>query len=177
MSEVNVGTVLDTVSGKHAILTQTVSNTKSLIIPLTTLFGLGTDYVANDTLSGKLTLTGISGLVGQACTIMSVLITDKVKVNQGMQLIFFNANPATSTFTNGAAMSITPADIAKVVGVVEILSTDYIEVGATSFVQKVVGGLQISPAAGVDMYAALLCVDGGLYTSATDLTLTINVQQ
>jgi len=85
-------------------------------------------YSSGDLLGNKMTITGLpnSVTIKETPVLMAITIVDMNGQNAALDIIFFDANPTNTTFTNNAALDIDPADMAKIIGIVKIASADYV---------------------------------------------------
>lgn len=89
-------------------------------------------YASGDVIGGKQTLTVFRG-VNQGTVIRSILITSKVAIATGFDLVFFSSDPSGSTFTENGAISIAAADAPKVIGIATV--TTLLALGTPSSAQ------------------------------------------
>lgn len=122
-------------------------------------------YHANDNVGGVLTLTGASRVSGKATTLTRVSVLDAANQKKQLELVFFNANPSASTFTDNAAPVIHANDQAKFVGRITINSSDYISVGTTGLACLANIGLAMVPNGSANLYCVILTPDTPTYTT------------
>lgn len=85
--------------------------------------GTGTVYASGDAIGGVTTASGVFRVANGGAVLKGVAISNKNGVADiaiPVRIWFFNASPASSTLTDNNAMSIVDADVAKVLGYVEI---------------------------------------------------------
>jgi hypothetical protein len=129
-------------------------------------------YTSGFSLGGLITLTGVTRLAAGSGVINSITITDKAKANNAIDVIFFIANPTSTTFTDHAALTINAADLINA-KYVNIPTTAYTTL-ATNSIATVAGiGLPIKLAAGTSLYAALVARGTTAYASTSDLQLRV----
>lgn len=111
----------------------------------------GAAYQAGDVLGGKMTVpaimradakSGVLQLVGMAC---------KVDHAFDIDVIIFNADPSSSTFTNNNAVAVDPADLSKIVGVAHL--TDRTDLGTPIWSQATNLGIPVGAPAADDFWA------------------------
>ena len=122
-------------------------------------------YASGDVIDGIQTLIGI-GASHRFLT--HIVIVDKDGEKAPITFHFFNALP-TGTYTDNAALAIDSADYSKWIGSVEVLASDYLDVGSDAIAQKEPINLEINPTANDNLY--VIPENGGTptYAAATDL--------
>jgi hypothetical protein len=128
-------------------------------------------YTSGDSVGGKISLASAVRLAGTGGTITSVTITDKGKQSAATDVVFFNADPSNTTFTDNGALTVHDTDLLTIIGVVPITSW-------AAFVDNSVGyanglGLGFKIASGTTLYACLVTRGTPTYTATTDIQLTI----
>ena len=119
-------------------------------------------YAFGDLLGKKFSIVGLpnSVTIKETPVLMSVTVVDSNGQNASMDLIFFDADPAATTFVNNAALDIDLADMAKIIGVVRINSDDYVPFSDNSAASIYNIGL---PLENDTMYACLVSRDTPTY--------------
>jgi hypothetical protein len=79
-------------------------------------------YTSGDSVGGKISLASAVRLAGTGGTITSVTITDKGKQSAATDVVFFNADPSNTTFTDNGALTVHDTDLLTIIGVVPITS-------------------------------------------------------
>jgi len=134
-------------------------------------------YPAGDCVGGKLTLSGIARVSGKAALLQSLFLIDTSNQKAALELIIFNADPSSTTFTDNSALSINSADVGKIVRRISIAASDYVTIDTKAFADLTISGKVLKPASGTDMYAALVAVGTPTYAATTALTLNLGVLQ
>lgn len=141
-------------------------------------------YTAGDNVGGRMLIDGF-GTFG-AGLLKDVTITDFDNQKAALTLLFFDSLPA-ATFTNNAAFpALAAADLAKVIGKVEIAATDYTTFNgravATVATSISLWGVQSTPApdggTGSDkrsLYYAIQTSGTPTYTTAGSLGVQLGV--
>lgn len=84
--------------------------------------GANTDaYSAGDLVGGKLTLADVFLNGAKEPFLTSITVQDLTKQNAALDIVFFDADPAATTFTNNAALDIADADLPKVIGYAQVV--------------------------------------------------------
>jgi hypothetical protein len=134
-------------------------------------------YQAGDCVGGLLEFSEAVIAEGGTARLHSVLVCDQAAQDAAMTLILFNDNPASSTFTNNAALSIHDDDIDKVIAAIAIAGADYVDAVAADFAQVVAERL-IKLASGNNvLYGALVTSGTPTYTAADDLTVKLALER
>lgn len=104
--------------------------------------------------------------------IQSVALVDLDKENAAIDVVFFNAEPDGTTFTDNAALDVADADMDKVAGVASI--NTYASFSDNSFGQATNLGIVVAQP-GDTLYACLVARSGPTYTAANDLRLRVGI--
>ncbi len=124
-------------------------------------------YASGDTVGGKLTLTSICRASGQAVTVTALTGVDEGNQKPTGNLLIFDADPSASTLTDNAAFVLHTNDSAKVIGRINIASSNWVTVGAAAHLLVSNVGLVLTPASGSTLYAAFV-TDGAPDMVGTD---------
>lgn len=105
--------------------------------------------------------------------IQSVIITDLASQSAALDVIFFDANPSNTTFTDNAAFDIDDLDLVNIIGFAQV--TSY-----AAFADNSVGqDLQLAIPFVLDtsniLYAAIVSRGTPTYTGTTDLTIRVGI--
>lgn len=131
-----------------------------------------TAYAAGDLMGDKNTLTNF--LPGsESGTLRGVVVIDAAKQNAALDVVFFSADPAGTTFTDNGAFAPVAADVANAIGHVSIVAGDYSAFSANSVATK--AGLALALGGAQTLYAALVSRGTPTYVAATDLTVKLIV--
>lgn len=134
-------------------------------------------YASGDLIGGLLTFANAARIAAGSGTIQGVVIGDLAKQDAAIDIVFFNANPDGTTFTDQAPLDIADADIPKIIGVMKVLASDYSDFNDNSVATKAPFGLPFKLASGTSIYACLVCRGTPTYASASDLTPKIKIYQ
>jgi len=140
-------------------------------------------YVAGDALGIRVPM--LSVLRSGVCTglLQSLTVYDADGQKAAIDFLIFDSEPSSSTIVNNSAVAIAAADIAKLVGKVSILDTDYVDFAGGAAVATVANiGLVIKTALSTGLGAGTVwivpMVQGTpTYTAATSLTITAGFLQ
>ncbi len=121
--------------------------------------------------------TAVPGDEGQTASqsgiIQSVIITDLGKQSANLDLLFFDANPSNTTFTDQAAFDVDDADLINLIGVASV--TDWKAFSDNSMGQELNLAMPFTLDAGATLYAALVSRGAPNYVAATDLTIRVGI--
>lgn len=108
---------------------QTVLNTgQYLSINKFTYVDVGvtaSSYVAGDLIGVKLTIAAGTPASAGAGRLKSIVMVDKANASPEVIIIFFDADPSGTTFTDAASLAIVTGDQPKVVGIVKVSTSDW----------------------------------------------------
>lgn len=124
-------------------------------------------YASGDTVGGVMTFTG----AGNAGTIMTAIIDDKDAESAALELWLFNATITPAA--DNAAHSISDADMAKCIGVID--GFVYHASALNSVGQAVSVGLAYKLPSGSDVYGLLVTRGAPTFSSTSDLKVRIVV--
>jgi hypothetical protein len=130
-------------------------------------------YSANDFVDGKLTLSNAVPIAGGSGLIHRVSVLSKSTQTGQYDVIFFNADPSSTTIADNGAVQVNVADLAKVIGVAKC--NDVASFGTGSLHQAVGLGLSFKLASGTTLYAAVVTRAAITQTSTSDMILLVNV--
>lgn len=133
-------------------------------------------YSANDIVGGLRTLA-LGRVNGAGVVLQSLEVVDLSDQKAELSLIFFKANPTASTTADQGALTIHANDIAKVLGIVDIVADDYTDLGSYSIATKTGIGLVLQPTSGTDIYCVVVTPGTPDYVAATDLSIAFGVLQ
>jgi hypothetical protein len=134
-------------------------------------------YTTGYCLGSKLTLSNAARVSAGSGTIQSIALSDKGKQSIAADLILFDADPSSSTFTDNAAATIADADLSKIIGVVTLVAGDYAAFFDSSVATKRALDIGFKLASGSSLYAVLVTRGTPTYVSVSDLALRIAIQQ
>lgn len=148
-SDVHIGNTGETIDSQSQTLTVTASS----------------PYSIGDCVGGLISYTTAARIAGGAGKIIGVLLSDKAIQNALYDILFFDANPTLSTFTDKNTAALSASDISKLIGSVSVLS--YRDTAGQSF-SKLDTNLPFKLASGQIVYAAVVIRgDGAVPTYAT----------
>lgn len=132
-------------------------------------------YASGDVLADTQAVTGAIRSAGASAILQSLSLLDKDdNAAAGIDLVFLNAN--VSLGTENAAPNISDANAAAILGIVSLVSGDFIDVGGAKVASKANIGLLVTPATGTTIYVAAI-TRGTPTQSAAGIVLTLGVKQ
>lgn len=130
-------------------------------------------YSANDFVDGKLTLSNAVPIAAGSGVISRVSVLSKSTQTGTYDVIFFNADPSSTTIADNGAVQVNSADLTKVIGVAHC--NDVTSFGTGSLHQAIGCNLGFKLASGTTIYAAVVCRFALTQTSTSDMILLVNV--
>lgn len=114
-------------------------------------------YASGDVLAIPQEITGVFDLAGQKRALHSVILLDGDDQAQAVDLVFFNASASLGTIN--AAVSISDADAAKIIGYVSLEAGDAKDlINSTLFAKSSVG--QVLEGASTSLWIGAICRGG-----------------
>lgn len=133
-----------------------------------------TPYAIGACLGGKQTLTNMARIAAGAGEILAGLLMDKAQLGATIDLLLFDADPTSSTFTDTIAAVLHANDLTKLVGVIRFSNLTVQGGVATGHVNKI---LPFKIPSGTTMYAALVTQTGITPVSTSDIVVRLSVRQ
>ena len=139
-------------------------------------------YATGDCIDGKLEFTVATRgdplqALGGSGIIESVVVTDRAKQDVALDLVLFDSDPASTTFTDNAALDIDDADLPNIVAVVNLLAADYDDFADNSVVQQTELAIPFVLDAGTTLFGVLVARGAPTYVASTDLHVKIGILQ
>lgn len=133
-------------------------------------------YSSGHLIGSKLSLTTAARLSAGSGAIISVTVVDQAKQSSAMDVVFWNADPSGTTFTDRSALDIADADMLTLIGGVQIATTDWYAFNDNSMACKTNIGLPFGPlASGTTIYAAIVSRGTPTFAATTDVQLTVGI--
>lgn len=145
---------------------------KSFKIAGATVGATGTTYADKDCIGTLTKLENPCGDPAGYCTLMSVVIQDLSAQNSKLELVFFDADPTGTTFTDDSALDIADADLTKVVGTVVINAGDYQTYNDNSVATVSNIGLEMQSASDKDLWFVVVSRGTPTYV-ASELSIVL----
>lgn len=122
-------------------------------------------YAVGDVLAATQEIVNAVPSTGGATALHSLLVLDKDDLGLGLDLVFLDAN--VSIGTENAAVSITDADAARILGVVPVAAGDFVDLGGCRVATlKGIGLALRADIASRSIYVAAISRGTGTYTAA-----------
>jgi hypothetical protein len=136
-------------------------------------------YADGDLIGGKITIPFAVLHPGAGGIIRRVVLACKSSQTTALDIVFFNGDPSSTTFTENGAIAIATADVAKIVGGFNVAATTgWIDVGTPSFAQSPANGIAFPfyIPNGTSLYAAIISRGAPTFAATTDLTLNLGIE-
>lgn len=133
----------------------------------------GATYTAGLLIGTKMVLSGATRIAGSLSLIESVVLTDKAKQSAVVNIVFFEANPSSSTFSDHVALTVNDVDLLNIAGTIQIAATDWVNFADNGVASKLGLGFEFQ-SADSNLYAAILVNSGTpTFASASDMQLSV----
>lgn len=155
------------------------SRTKTVLV--TPTVSASPDYGIDDVLGGKITIPAIFRANDKTGTINMVMVTCDAGIPAGVTIdvVFFNADPSNSTFTDNGGIAVNVADLHFIAGVAQL--DKRITLGTpTALVETYPKGIPIQPVSGTDDLYAVMIVRGAATLNlggTSDINLIVGMFQ
>jgi hypothetical protein len=157
---------LGEVGGSTAVIRPTVAVDTAIYAALDVLGAAAT--------SGVVVLTNAMRLSGGTGLLQSVVIYDDDNEKSPITLMFFNAAPASGTYTGNGALALSTGDKATYLGRVDIAATDYLTVGGDAVASIKNIALPVQAVGTANIYMIPIVTSGTpTYTASTDLQMAL----
>ena len=147
-------------------------SSKSHRITPTTL----TTYTSGKIMGGVQTIADAALNQGAGVVLLSLGVFEVGTNKNALTVLIFDAPPS-GTYADNAALSLSAADLAKLVTAVSIASGDYVDVGGVTVAQKELPPVVGRPTASSTMYALIVAAGSITLGSTTALSLRLGVLQ
>jgi hypothetical protein len=148
------------------------------IISVTPTVEATPDYSDEDVMGGLMSIANAARVVAGSGIVNFISISSKVAVAQPVRIHFFKSNPSATTFTENSTLSLNAADYNKLLGHVDILAADWVDLGTPDLATKCNINIPFElPAAVTTLYA--VCTAQGTINlgSTSDLTFNFGILQ
>lgn len=133
-------------------------------------------YASGDDIGGKLTFTNAVCSTASTFSVVSVAIADKAAEAIAYDLVLFKSNPSLTTFSDNQALDIDDGDLAKVLPIINIATTDqftFADNSVSSLSSLRSGGFVT--ATGGTLYGALVARGAADYDAVDDIIVTLGI--
>lgn len=146
---------------------------KVVRLAVTPTISNGAIYAAKDAVGGIMTFANAARSSGASIRIEAVQVVDKGQQMAALDLILFDRNPGSGTFTDNSPSDPTDGEMATVIAVIPI--GGYADLNDNSVADVPVGRAAVLN--GTDLYGVLVARATPTYTSTGDLVVTITILQ
>ena len=131
-------------------------------------------YASGDLIGEKLTIAGAGRALGRGGTIVSLAVVDLAKQSSALDVVFFDTDPANTTFTDNSAFDIHDTDADTIMGVVKVAAGDYsaFNDNSAASVENIQLGYDVQT-----LYAAIVSRGTPTYVATGDVRLVIAFDQ
>lgn len=132
-------------------------------------------YTAGDLIGGKLTLSNATAYTVYSGIISNVVIEDKDAESTDIDVVFFDTDPSTTTFTDNAAFDPSDTDLLNIICVVSVTTDVTFNDNGLSYALN--QNCPFRTPGSNTIYAALVAREAVTYTSSSDLLLRVGILQ
>lgn len=132
-------------------------------------------YTTGMVVGGKLSLTNAVRASGGSGIIQAANVFKKTALTAAFDVIFFNADPSNSTFTDNASLAVNVADLDKIIGVISCGTL--VSLGTPQLLQGQNAGLPFKLATGTTLYAVAVIRGAETYASTSAVILSADIIQ
>jgi hypothetical protein len=158
------------VGGHTVIIRPTVTVDTGIYAALDVLGALAT--------SGVITLTSAMRTSGGSGILQSLVVYDDDNEKNPLSFLFFDAAPASGTYTGNGALALSSGDKAKYLGRVDIAAADYFTVGGDAVASVKNIGLAVKAVGTANLYMIPIVTSGTpTYTASTDIQVGLGFLQ
>lgn len=131
-------------------------------------------YSAGNCVGGLLTLTSAMRISGGSGAWAKLTMTDHANQKAPLDILLFKSSPA-GTFTDHSAFpTMSTADNALVSCRISVAASDWVTIGGSAYLTKLVGPLPCVASGSANLYAAINTSGTPTYAATTDLTATFS---
>lgn len=125
----------------------------------------GNIYASGDLMGGKLTLSNAIRVAAGSGILQDIVVQDLTNQKAALDVVLFDSDPSTTTFTNNTALDVSDADLVRIIGHVSILASDYISFADNAVATKSGLAMPVDVAAGRNLYACVVSRGTPTYTA------------
>lgn len=131
-------------------------------------------YVSGNVVGGLLTLPGVMMAPQGVALLRSVTLKDAAGVGPALSLLFFRATPSGGYYRDNAPLVLGASDVANLIAVVRVLSTDWYTPSGSGASFVCAGGIdQVMKSATADLFVVI--VADGAYTALATTNLSVEI--
>jgi hypothetical protein len=128
-------------------------------------------------LGAKMVLSGATRIANGKAIIETVTVSDGgISGGVGLAVVFFEANPTSTTFTDRGYLTMNGADLLNIVGAVQIFASDYVGFTTNCVATRTGLGLEFN-STDTNLYACIVSNDSPSYFSSATMQLTVGILQ
>ncbi len=138
-------------------------------------------YASGDLIGELITLAGAARTISEGGDegtglIQSVILTDLSKQDANIDVVFFDANPDGTTFTDNSPLDVADADLVKIIGVAQITTYADFNDNSVGWAANLALPFDLKGRT-ASLFAALVSRGTPTYAATSDLTLRIGILQ
>lgn len=130
-------------------------------------------YTAKDSVGGVMTFSNAARASGYPLELQAVQVADKSQQMPAMDLVLFDRNPGSGTFTDNAAADPTDTEIAQIVGVIPV--GGYADMNDNSISDTACSRRMVLN--GTDLFGVLIARATPTFVGTSDITVTLTIAQ
>lgn len=142
------------------------------VISITPAVEATPDYSSDDVMGGLQTLYNASRATSLGGIIMSVTVSSKVALAIPLRIVIFKTNPSATTFTENSTLSLNSADYNKVLGFIDIQTSNQADLGTPDIATSTNINLPFVTDGSANLYA--VCLPRGTLNLGSTSDLTFN---
>ena len=144
------------------------------VVTITPTVSTSPAYTSGDAVGGKntITLNVASGFKG---VLREIEIVDQAKQSAAIDLMFFKADPAATTFTDNAALDVADADLLNHCGTISVAAANYAALYDNSVATLSNQSLRLE-ANSTSIYMVLITRGTPTYAATTDIQVTLTIE-
>jgi hypothetical protein len=124
-------------------------------------------YAAGNSLGGKLTLTNAMRLSGGSGIWQSCLIIDKDNQKPALDILLFDSDPTSGTYTDKMAIASLSTDAAKLIRRLSVAASDYVTVNNVAIADLSAIGKVVKASGSANLFAVINNLSTPTFTSTT----------
>jgi hypothetical protein len=146
----------------------------SSVFDLTLSLDTGGAYANGDCLAAPQAVANAVRESGGSGVLQSIVVVDQDDQAEALDIVV--ADSSFSLGTENSAVSITDADAAKILGIIEVTTGDYVDLGTSQLATKSGLGIGIEASGSASLYVGAISRGTGTYT-ASGIVLRISILQ
>lgn len=134
-------------------------------------------YSANDVVGGKITVPNAMRVSGGTGILQSLCIIDKANQKAALEILIFDSDPSSGTYTDNGAFTWNATDGAKLIRRISVAASDYATFGTAAIADISPGGKVLKATGSKNLYAVIVTTGTPTYAATTDLAVRWGILQ